>query len=127
MKTISFIFFIIIFPLLSCEDNSADVDTTPIIKQDKAIIINHKSIDLNKIPEDAIKTAKEKLHIAYGHTSHGSQLMTGMSKLDQFMGGTFSLGMMDLNKAIWILTTDLWMEILVIMGIFPGPQKPVNI
>ena len=33
-------------------------------------------------------SAKEKLHIAYAHTSHGSQLMTGMSKLDKFIGGT---------------------------------------
>ena len=28
------------------------------------------------------------MHIAYGHTSHGSQIITGMNNLDEFMGGT---------------------------------------
>ena len=88
MKTISIIFFILIFPLLSCGDNSPEINTTPIAKQDKAVIINHKSTNIYKIPENAILSAKEKLHIAYAHTSHGSQLITGMSKLDPFMGGT---------------------------------------
>jgi len=88
MKTISILFFILVSPLLSCVDNSPEIDTTPIVKQDKAIIIDHKSTDIYNIPKNAILSAKEKLHIAYAHTSHGSQLMTGMSKLDQFMGNT---------------------------------------
>lgn len=33
------------------------------------------------IPDDAITLAKANLHIAYGHTSHGSQLITGMDAL----------------------------------------------
>ena len=31
---------------------------------------------------------KEGLHIAYGHTSHGSQIMTGMDGLEPFTGNT---------------------------------------
>lgn len=37
------------------------------------------------IPESAIIAAKYTLHIAYGHTSHGSQIITGISSLDAFM------------------------------------------
>ncbi len=60
----------------------------------QSTIIDHNTVDIHKIPENAIKTAKDQLHIAYGHTSHGSQLITGMSGLDAFMGGT---GLYDWN------------------------------
>ena len=57
---------------------------------DVPIIINHDCTDLNKIPNAAIEQAKASLHIAYGHTSHGSQLIAGMggsngSGLDDFL------------------------------------------
>ncbi len=53
-------------------------------------IINHNSAhleDLISIPTEWINEVKSSLNIAYGHTSHGSQLTTGMSGLDDFMGG----------------------------------------
>jgi len=50
-------------------------------------IIDQKSIDIDEISENSIVNAKDTLHIAYGHTSHGSQLITGMYVLDTFMGG----------------------------------------
>ncbi len=54
----------------------------------QSTIIDHTCTDIKKIPESAIIQAKANLHIAYGHTSHGSQLTKGMENLDQFMGGT---------------------------------------
>jgi len=54
----------------------------------QGLIINHNCTNIKQIPENAITTAKNTLHVAYGHTSHGSQLITGMNNLDQFMGGT---------------------------------------
>ena len=47
----------------------------------QAIIIDHNCAKLEPITEAAINQAKQSLHIAYGHTSHGSQLITGMSAL----------------------------------------------
>ncbi len=58
---------------------------------DAPIIVDHDCTDLNKIPNSAIEQAKTSLHIAYGHTSHGSQLIYGMggnhggSGLDDFL------------------------------------------
>ena len=53
------------------------------------LIINHNCTDIWQIPESAIEQAKSMLHIAYGHTSHGSQLISGMGtggdELDTFM------------------------------------------
>lgn len=51
------------------------------------IIINHLHTDITQIPQSAIEQAKAKLHIAYGHTSHGSQLTTGMTGLVAFANG----------------------------------------
>lgn len=50
-------------------------------------IINHSSTDLSIVPGEWISTAKNDLHIAYGHTSHGSQVTDGMSGLVTFTGG----------------------------------------
>lgn len=54
-----------------------------------AIIIDHTSTKLSSIPSEWIDEAKETLHIAYGHTSHGSQLTEGMSGLVAFKGTEF--------------------------------------
>ncbi len=48
----------------------------------------------NIIPDSAIINAKNTLHIAYGHTSHGSQIITGMNDLPPYkesLGGTDGL------------------------------------
>jgi hypothetical protein len=50
------------------------------------VIINHTSTNLSLVPETAIVIAKKTLHITYGHTSHGSQITTGMTGLSQFAG-----------------------------------------
>lgn len=52
------------------------------------MIIDHNCTEIDSIPVSAIENAKDSLHIAYGHTSHGSQIITGMNELDDFMGGT---------------------------------------
>jgi hypothetical protein len=46
--------------------------------------IDHRHTDLAQIPQAAIDQAKASLHIAYQHTSHGSQLITGMESLAAF-------------------------------------------
>ena len=50
------------------------------------LIVDHTSTDLSTVPASAIADAKATLHIAYGHTSHGSQLVGGMSGLTSFAG-----------------------------------------
>jgi len=47
----------------------------------QAIIIDHRHTDINKVPATWIIRAKEQLRLSYGHTSHGSQLVSGMSVL----------------------------------------------
>ena len=49
-----------------------------------AVIIDHTCTDLSQIPDAEIEQAKSNLHFAYQHTSHGSQLVTGMNALKNF-------------------------------------------
>jgi hypothetical protein len=53
----------------------------------QTIIANHLCTDITKIPSQWIDSARSKLHIAYGHTSHGSQVIDGMTGLVDFANG----------------------------------------
>ncbi len=64
------------------------VITIAAVCQGRPIIVDHNSASaFFSIPRAAIEQAKATLHIAYGHTSHGSQLITGMDGLVGFMNG----------------------------------------
>lgn len=45
------------------------------------IIIDHTCTDLSQVPDYWIERAKEQLRVSYGHTSHGSQPISGMGVL----------------------------------------------
>jgi len=51
------------------------------------VIVDHNCCRLPTVPATWISQAKAQLHIAYGHTSHGSQVTTGMTGLVTFTGG----------------------------------------
>jgi hypothetical protein len=48
----------------------------------QTIIIDHTCTDLSKIPDHWIEEAK-KLTLHYGHTSHGSQIISGIRRLEE--------------------------------------------
>ncbi len=72
--------------LLSAGSQSAGAVPT-VAAASAPIIVDHAGTDLTKIPRSWMEAAKSNLHIAYGHTSHGSQLTTGMTGLIGFMNG----------------------------------------
>ncbi|MHB0875719.1 MAG: hypothetical protein ACYC5O_06720 [Anaerolineae bacterium] len=47
----------------------------------EAIIIDHVNTDLSQVPVSWIEAAKAQLRLSYGHTSHGSQPISGMSAI----------------------------------------------
>lgn len=67
----------------------------------------------DSIPAPAISAAKSALHIAYGHTSHGSQIVTGMTGLVSFRGSAYSFnsggsgGALDLRDTPFSGASDL--------------------
>jgi hypothetical protein len=78
-----------------------------------AVIIDHTSTKLADIPAAAIGQAKAGLHIAYGHTSHGSQLITGMEGLFGWKGSLYAFnnggtgGALDLRDTPFSGANDL--------------------
>ena len=42
------------------------------------VIIDHKCTDIDKIPTKWIEKAKQDFRLGYGHTSHGSQIISGI-------------------------------------------------
>jgi hypothetical protein len=57
--------------------------------QSQPIVANHQCIHRNDIPFAWIEAAKTDLRIWYGHTSHGSQITTGMNNLHGYVGDLF--------------------------------------
>jgi len=70
-----------------CSSSPADDPPDP---DSEALVVDHTSIELAAIPESWIEQAKTTLHIAYGHTSHGSQLTTGMTGLAAWKGDLYA-------------------------------------
>jgi len=67
--------------------------TTESENSGSAIIADHNVARLTKlmsISDADILNAKSKLHIAYTHTSHGSQITTGMTGLASWKGSLYS-------------------------------------
>ncbi|MBD3271202.1 MAG: T9SS type A sorting domain-containing protein [Elusimicrobia bacterium] len=80
---------------------------------DSPMIIDHHCRTIEKIPQEWVERAKTDLHIAYGHTSHGSQLITGMSGLIDYKGPLYSFnkggagGALDLTDRPFSGASDL--------------------
>ena len=86
--------FIMLITLFSSSCNASD----DLLNQPDSMIIDHNCTNISKVPVEYIKAAKQKLVIAYGHTSHGSQIISGMDGLDDFMTANGSDdGLFDFN------------------------------
>ncbi len=80
-----FLSMVFIAMISGCNKES---DTGPVAGD--GLIIDHSCTKLATIPAEWIQAAKDNLHIAYSHTSHGSQLTEGMSGLVSFKGTSYS-------------------------------------
>ncbi|MEE4270058.1 MAG: hypothetical protein V2I67_00185 [Thermoanaerobaculales bacterium] len=61
------------------------------VSAEAQLVIDHTCTDIERLPDHVISTVKADLHIAYNHTSHGSQIISGMDALRTFpdFGDTF--------------------------------------
>jgi hypothetical protein len=79
---------IILISYFACDSNPAGIRYGSWNSQ--LILVDHNSTNLEKIPTQWINEAKANLQIAYGHTSHGSQIIDGMEGLVSFKGNQYS-------------------------------------
>ncbi len=86
-------------------------------------IIDHEEADVDGITDAMTDAARQKLRIAYWHTSHGSQITSGLEDMDAFYGGTgrYSIGGLDgpffddkyetdLGNSGWNTITSNWLN-----------------
>lgn len=91
------IFLLCIFLSITCKKHTTESNS---IFNPATLTINHQCTNLNAIPLRWIDSAKNKLIIAYCHTSHGSQIITGMQGLITFKGNIFSFNGTGTNGAL---------------------------
>lgn len=63
-----------------------------LISSASAFVIDHNYANFNSINQSNIETAKQNLHITYAHTSHGSQLIDGMTAVEAYYGTDYAFG-----------------------------------
>lgn len=86
-------------------------------------IIDHNLSNVNGLNRTRVEAAKDTLYIAYWHTSHGSQITTGMQGMDVFfntnglytVGGSDGLRLeepqgTDLGNDEWDSVTREWLQ-----------------
>jgi len=71
------------------------------------IIIDHNCKDINKIPVSYIQLAKDNLRIGYSHTSHGSQLVTGLNSIKS-LGSNYNFSLSNSGLVPGIFLNDYW-------------------
>jgi hypothetical protein len=75
--------------LASCKDESSGPGDPNAVGVSGAAI-DHRSAALAAIPQSWVEKAKTDLRIAYGHTSHGSQIVDGMMGLVTARGSLYA-------------------------------------
>jgi hypothetical protein len=77
-------------PALVCLAGVCWLFFCPSLRSQTSIIIDHRHTDLTPIPQAWIEQAKTNLRISYQHTSHGSQLVTGLKALSDGLGAPYT-------------------------------------
>ena len=72
-------------PVATKASKPQDINTkvVAIKKPHQGLTIGHKSTDISEIPAAYLFKAKENLSVWYGHTSHGSQITSGMAAMNR--------------------------------------------
>ena len=104
-----YLFILILLFNLACQKEHSQEQ--PIINvNNSAIIIDHATTDLQKIPLQWIDSAKAKLHIRYGHASHGSQItlggMTALTRFSDKYNVQYAYGPEIIEKSLHLIETD---------------------
>ena len=74
------ILFVLMFALVISTAGANARPATPLARS-APIVVDHRHTDISQIPDYWIGQAKELLRLSYGHTSHGSQVVSGMGSI----------------------------------------------
>ena len=69
--------------IVACSSISVLAEDRAVSSRKEALVIDHTCTDLPKIPERWIQQARKQFRVLYGHTSHGSQITSGMRAMNK--------------------------------------------
>ena len=98
--------------LVSCQrqdrETQPPADNDPPPATAASTLIDHTCTDLAKVPSAWIQQARDGLRIGYGHTSHGSQPVSGMTTFRGASGSEFYFSYSDWGWQPGIFLNDYW-------------------
>ncbi|MBN2345932.1 MAG: hypothetical protein JXO51_06040 [Candidatus Aminicenantes bacterium] len=98
--------------LLSCRPQSqedlAPEEPDPQPPPAVSTIIDHSCTDTGRIPATWIDQARDRLRVGYGHTSHGSQPVSGMMAFRGENGSAFHFSYSDWSLQAGVFLNDYW-------------------
>jgi hypothetical protein len=100
----STVFLAVLLSLSACKDSSTDTAGS-IPLPHETVLVDHRSTHLAAIPDLYIRKAKRELRVAYGHTSHGSQIVDGMTGLALTKGNLYAFNVTGEDSALILLDT----------------------
>ncbi len=82
--------------------------TWAVSAQAQAIVVDHTTTDLAQVPTAWIEQAKADLRIGYTHTSHGSQLVSGLDLVAAAHGSPYDYPYHSWGVAPGVFFADYW-------------------
>jgi len=73
-----------------------------------AIVVDHRCTDVSRIPVVWIERARSRLRVGYGHTSHGSQLVSGVAAIEAALGAPFLAPASSWGLVPGVFLNDYW-------------------
>jgi hypothetical protein len=80
----------------------------PLASAGQPIIVDHTTTDLSRIPNSWIEQAKANLRVGYGHTSHGSQIVTGIAAFQGSPGDLYYYTSSGSGAVPGVFLNDYW-------------------
>jgi hypothetical protein len=74
----------------------------------ETIVVDHTTTNLTAIPLQWILAAHSSLRVGYSHTSHGSQLVTGIEAIAGALGGTYEYEASGWGLEPGVFLNDYW-------------------
>ena len=113
MKKANLIFFLLALGFFfSCKQEIQEIqppdENDPPSAPAASTIIDHFCTDTAKIPASWIQQARSSLRVGYGHTSHGSQLISGMMAFRGESGSAFYFSYSGWGLQPGLFLNDYW-------------------
>jgi hypothetical protein len=109
-KALGLVLLLSLLGLCRCQRESlppAD-DPSPPPAAVASAVIDHACTDLSKVPASWIEQARSRLRVGYGHTSHGSQPVSGMLAFRGAAGSTHYFSYSDWGLQPGVFLNDYW-------------------